>query len=72
MSRSSILLLLAAAALLHVCAAQEKRPVIDWLKANKDTTKAAELLQQLYPKPISENAKLTFLVPSNDVSNIFK
>lgn len=62
-------LLLLAAAALHVCAAQEKRPVIDWLKNNKDTTTAAQLLQQLYPKPISDKAKLTLLIPTNDVRN---
>lgn len=61
------LLLLAAAALLHLCAAQEKRPVIDWLKNNKDTTTAAALLQQLYPKPISDKARITLLIPTNDV-----
>lgn len=57
-------MLLVAAALLNVCSAG---PVIDWLKNNKDTTRAAEVLSQLYPKPISDKAKFTLLVPTNSV-----
>jgi hypothetical protein len=65
MNTRILIVLVAAAALLNVCAAG---PVIDWMKNNKDTTTAAELLQQLYPKPISEKAKFTILVPTNNVS----
>lgn len=58
------MVLLVAAALLNVCSAG---PVIDWLKNNKDTTRAAEVLSKLYPKPISDKAKFTLLVPTNSV-----
>lgn len=69
MSRASVtLLLFSAAVLLHVCAAQERR-VIDWLKNNKDTTTAAGLLQQLYPKPISDQARLTLRAGPNHSSS---
>ena len=65
MAFKSIILLLGAAALLNVCTAQG--PVIDWLKNNPETTKAAELLQMLYKKPVPNNAKFTLLAPTNSV-----
>lgn len=68
MQTKAAIVLLAAALLLQVAAAQQQGPVITWLKNNKDTTTAAAILQQLYPNPISDKAKFTILVPTNDVS----
>lgn len=66
MSARTLLVLLAAAAVFNVCTAVG--PVIEYMKSTKDLTTAANVLQQLYPKPISEKAKFTLLAPTNDVS----
>jgi hypothetical protein len=66
MSPKLSIALLAAVVLLQVAAAQGG-PVVEWLKNNKETTTAGALLGQLYPKPISDKARFTILVPTNEV-----
>jgi hypothetical protein len=68
MAGKALLALIAAAALLNVAAAG---PLIEYMKKTKDLTTAASVLEQLYPKPIDPNTKLTFFAPTNEVIPLF-